>query len=259
MRLTKEYGDMLKSIVAQAKKMAATLPPTGQAGAMEVLTFLNLFGCEGYPAGRSNDFWIGPWLDGGGLPARQHQGVAIIPCFSDDVPPVVPAEAPGVLQGQLLFTDQVVILYNVNRWSLAELALVLLHEVRHARHRLGPKLGSLMPLDVSEDVHETSTWIFTLNVLVAWGGELWDAAVQREINWLYEHDIKSEQGHILIAPSHQYWPEFDQVFGPAANDEVRQARQRLAALQANMVYWPRLNTSLTAEQVCHTLVRYHYR
>lgn len=252
-----EYRDLLKRIIAQAEQMVSFLPTINAVSRTEVIDFLKQYGCEGYPTNQVADFSIGPWLTRVGRPNTQHEGVTIIPCFSDDVPPVKLSDSFGL--GQCLHTDQVILLYNVDHWSLAELALILLHEGRHARHRIGPRLAKLSPLDNDENLHETNTWLFMLNILVAWGGTVWNAAVQHEMAWLAKQRFSSDHpGKIIYDASNQYWPELDQLFGVTRYDQARQLRQRLVSLQANMLYWPQQDTSLCAEGVCHSLVHYFY-
>lgn len=260
MHTVPEYTRLLKEMIVQAEQMANCLPPGHALDGWEVISFLKNYGCEGYPVGRKRDFGIGPWLGRAGMPTTRHEGVTIIPCFSDDVPPVeLPTTTGSVMPGECLYTDQLILLYNVDHWSLAERALALLHESRHARHRIGPKLAHLLPLDRVDSLHETNTWLFTLNVLVAWGGSAWKAAVQREVTWLTEQKLVPQQpGQILYAASHHYWPELDSVFGPTPHEEVKQVRQQWVAIQANMRYWPRQNPSFLPEQICHSVVSRWY-
>lgn len=250
-----EYRTLLHAVLARAEQIVACLPVAHRSEAAEVLGFLKTYGCEGYPSGRAKDFSIGPWIVRGGMPKRQHEGVTIILCFSDDVRPVeLPPHSQSVIPGDCFHTDQVICLYNADHWSLTELALTALHEGRHARHRIGPTLAGLPPLDHA-DVHETNTWMFMLNALGFWGGTALDAAVQQEITWLGRQPLAPEHpGQITFAESRCYWPELDQVFGPVQHADARTLRQRLVSVLANMLYWPRRDSSLSAEQVCHSLV-----
>lgn len=257
MHTVSEYSDLLRVVLAQAEQMTARFPPIHRKESNEVLSFLKTYGCEGYPTNREKDFNIGPWLAQQGTPSTQRNGIAIVPCFSDDVPPATPSSS--CIFGQCFHTDQVVILYDVDYWSHAELALFLLHEGRHARHRIGPRLAQLPPLDQTNDLHETNTWIFTLNILTAWGGKTWDAAVQREIAWLMQQNPKTDRpGQILCHQSPYYWPELDQVFGPTCHESVHLVRRSIVSLQANMMYWSQRDSTLKPEQVCHSLVKHFY-
>lgn len=259
MRDMKEYHTLLRAILAHAEQITACVPPEHRADATEVLAFLNTFGCEGYPSGRPKHFSIGPWISREGMPTRQYDGLTIVPCFSNDVPPFAPPPRnQSVAPGCSFYTDQVVLLYNVDHWSLTELALTALHEGRHARHRIGPTLAGLLPLDQA-DTHETNTWLFVLNALMSWAGAAWDAAVRNEVAWLDRQPLAPEHpGQILYVESRRYWPELDRVFGPTQYADARTVRQRLTSLQANMQYWSRRDPSVSPEQVCHSLVsRFH--
>lgn len=260
MHAVQEYSRLLKAVLVQAEKMIACLPPVYAFDRREVISFLKNYGCEGYPVGRLVDFNVGLWLARAGIPAAQHEGVVIVPCFSDDVPPVELSNATDwVLPGECFYTDQAILLYNVDHWSLAELALTLLHEGRHARHRIGPKLAHLLPLDRVDKLHETNTWLFTLNVLVAWGGAAWRAVVEREIAWLTgQRLVPKKAGQILYTASYQYWPEMDKVFGLAKYEQMKHVRQKFASLQANMEYWAQQNSSFRFEEICHTIVSHWY-
>lgn len=257
-----EYRKLLRAILAQAEQITMCLPPEQHAEATSVLDFLKAFGCAGYPTGRTKDFSIGQWIFRKGKPTRQRDGLTIVPCFHDDVPPIEPPpHSQLIVPGACFYSDQTILLYNVDHWSLVELALTTLHEGRHARHRIGPTLlAGLPPLDHA-DVHETNTWLFMLNALCFWGDAAWDAAVQQERKWLERQPLVSERpDQILFTESGHYWPELDQVFGPTPYADARTLRQRLASVCAHMLYWPRRHPALSPEQVCHSLLRcFHTR
>lgn len=260
MHAAEEYHNLLRAILAQAEQITMCLPLKHRAEATGVLDFLKAFGCEGYPTGRAKDFSIGPWISRKGIPTRQRDGLTIVPCFHDDVPPVEPPpHSQSVMPGGCFYSDQTILLYNVDHWSLVELALTTLHEGRHARHRIGPTLAGLPPLDRTDKVHETNTWLFMLNALGFWGGAAWDAAVQQERGWLERQRLVSEgPNQLLFAESGRYWPELDQVFGPTLYADAQTVRQRLASVCANMLYWPRRHPELSPEQVCLSLLRCFY-
>lgn len=245
--------------MGQAEIMTACLPPALASAGAEIVDFLKKYGCEGYPADKEGDFTWGAWLGYPGTPGRKHEAVTIIPCFSDDVPPTSRPSKHSVAPGVCLYTDQVIILFDADRWSIAELALTLLHEGRHARHRIGPRLAQLPPLD-PDDVHETNTWLITLNLLATWGTPIWAEAVQQEINWLNSQSLSvSGAGQIVYTHSGQYWSQLDQLFGPTNHLSVRQFRRRLVSFQANMLYWSQLNPVWSPGKVCHALVTHHYQ
>lgn len=256
---TNDYRGVLTAIVQRAEQMVNLLSGENYPAGQAVMEFIRRYGCEGYPADRVGKFTIGPWLGHTGYPVKQSESVTIVPCFSGDVPPAaLPTRGRAVIPGSFLYTDQAIVLYNVDHWSIAELALTLLHEGRHALHRLGPKLANLPPLD-PDDLHDTNTWLFTINLLVAWGGSIWEKAVQQEISWLNCQSLP-----FPIAPptvcvqSGRFWPEIKDLFGESKHLSVRQVRQSLVSLQAHMLYWPQLNSDLKPGQICHSLVTHLY-
>lgn len=255
-----EYSTLLKAVLRQATQMVHSLPAgLHLAAGHDILNFLRSYGCLGYPSGRIGDFHIDQWLTRDGSPADRYDAVTIVPCFSDDLPPVTPSLGMDVIiPGACYFTDQVILLCNVDHWSVPELALTLLHEERHARHRIGPKIAGLPPLD-QDETHEANTWLFTLNVLNVWGGKTWFAAVEQEVAWLKQQPLDPDHaGQLKYASSQHYWPELDQLFGVSQYSHVREVRQVLVALTANTVYWSK-RASLPPEQVCHSLVTHFYK
>lgn len=253
-----EYAALLQKVLTQAETMTNCLPEKHAPQAIDVLGFIKQFGCHGMPSDEPGVFLDGSWLTGHGRPARQYFGITIVPCFSDDVSPVaVPDPERYVAPGNCLTKEQAIFLHNVDHWSVPELALTLLHEARHARHRIGPRLAGLTPLD-SDEIHETNTWLFTLNVLAAWGGSQWSAAVRQEITWLEEQGLAAPATRVVFAGSGHYWPEFDSVFGLTNHKSVRMFRQRLGNLQANMEYWSQ-QKGIPPESLCHAVVSSLYK
>ncbi len=254
-----EYHDLLQNIIVQAKKMVDCLSSSRVIDGYEVINFLHDYGCEGHPSDQVATFKIGPKFDQSGTPLRQSDAITIVPCFSDDIPPAeLPDQSKSVNPASFMYSDQVIVLYNVDHWSLPELALSLLHEGRHARHRLGLKLANLSPLD-KEDFHETNTWLFILDVLVAWGGSSWQKAVQKEVWWLKKQRLKSTKGKIVYADSGQYRPELDDLFGTTKHQEVQFTRQQLLSLFANMQHWSHgRNSTLSEMEICHALIKLSY-
>lgn len=256
-----EYKRLIRDVVWQADEMTARLSPESLPEGVEVLNFLRRFGCEGFPCDCVDRFDIGPWISRSGHPQHQHEGFAVVPCFSDDVPPIAPYEDDaGGVSGRCLYTDHAVVLYNVDRGSLVEVALVLLHEARHARHRIGPKVMQLAPLDPTLEVHETNTWIFTLNLLRGWGGEAWQQAVQCEVSWIMRHpELTATESatEIRYVASHEYWPELDVVFGKAPHESAHRVRRSLVALHANILYWSHKNPLFIPQLVCHSIIAHH--
>jgi len=254
-----EYSSLLKDVIAMAKRMIACLPSSQADKGKECLSFLEAFGYEGYPGSGGGNFHIGSFVVGTRKPGAQKEGIAIILCFSDNVSLVPPEGNKSVTPGQLLRGSQALVLHDVDHWSLSELALTLLHEARHARHRLGPKMAKLEPLDSNDDLHETNTWLFIANILVMWGKEIWEKAVSQEITWLESRNLEQPRpGHIACDESAQDWPELERLFGASEFAEVRRFRRALVSLQANMRYWSERDKTLNPESICHSLVKCYY-
>lgn len=253
-----EYHDLLDKILRQADQMVARLPRSDRVGGREILNFLRNFSCRGYPGEKVGDYKVGPWLYREGMPGSPSDAVTICPCFSDDVSPAKIPDAENIIcPGQCY--GQMILLYQVDQWSIVELALCLLHESRHARHRLGPKLAGLAPLDHG-DLHETNTWMFMLKVLAAWGGEVWETVVQHGVDWLTQQPLTPKRaGQIVFAlASPPYWRELDQIFGQTQHEDVREARQELVSVQAHIDYWSARNPKLTPEQILGFQISHMY-
>ncbi|HSX25046.1 MAG TPA: hypothetical protein VLG69_03720 [Candidatus Andersenbacteria bacterium] len=221
--------------------------------------FLKKHACYGFPSDKAPGFGIGPWIWKQGAPAKQSDGITIIPCFSDDKSPD-PSKATekDILPGRIFYTDQAIILYDIDRWTNIEMAITLLHEARHTRHRLGGKLASLPPLD-KEEFHEGNTWLFMLALLNAWGKENWRDAVKQEVAWLGKQLLHgSDSSKIMYHQSSNDWPGLSLVFGEAKHNNAGTLRRKLVSLQANMDYWSDRFGSLSPEQVCHTIMVGHF-
>lgn len=255
-----EYSELLKQIVDKAAQMVSHLSDIPFEHGKEILYFIKHYGCEGYPSDKERDFFIGPWIGRPDTPIEQHQGVAIIPYFSDDKPLTELVkemrEKGQIALGHCLYADQVIGLTNVDHWSLTELALALLHEGRHARHRIGPKIGNLPPLDENGEWHETYTWMFVLSTLADYKNKEWVAAVQKEVDWLESQNPRSPSNQIEYMISQHYWPELEQVFGPAKHETAKIARRYMASMQAHMIYWPRRNQNFRPANICRAIINH---
>lgn len=255
-----EYSNLLKAVLQQATQMVHALPAGYHlAAGHDILNFLRYWGCEGYPSDQVGQFTLGPWLTRPGQPAQQHEAITIIPCFSDDIPPMAqPTGKDAIFPGVYSRGAQIILLYDAEQWSLPEVALTVLHEGRHARHRIGPHLIGLPPLDQNES-HEANTWLFTLNVLNAWGGKTWAVAVEQESAWLQQQSLQpGRAGQLKYAGSKHDWPELDQLFGVSRHARVSEVRRTLVTLSANIVYWSQ-RLRLPPEQVCYSLVTHFYK
>jgi hypothetical protein len=187
-----DYVHVISATIAHLQKMIGLLPTPNQKPFQEILDFLLKFGCYGYPGSNGKDFQTGSYITQNKAPLHALDVITIVPCFSNDVKIAVPPEAdPSTLTAVFFKTDQVIALYDTNHWSQTELALFLFHEARHARHRIGPKLANLPPLE-PDAIHEINTWITMLNLLAVWGGKNWKFAIQQEISWLKQQHFEPE-------------------------------------------------------------------
>lgn len=260
-----QYQHVLKMVLAHAEMIATDITTLNKedtpvaAECRSILKFIRDWGCFGFPFSEEGDFSIGPWLYRSGMPESQKEAVVIVPCFSEDAKIGLPDEWQNdTVPGLLLPNSNVIALYDVNQWSFGELALTLFHESRHARQRLGSALANLPPLD-TETTHETNTWLFIIGILQEWGKEQWQYAVDREIEWLTENSPDPESGQLVFGMSRQSWMELRSLFGILDNKDKLTFRQRLVALSANMTYWPHVITSLTPEQVAHSIISHFYK
>lgn len=258
MHTIQEYRDLLNRIFVQAGGMVNCLPSAFASSGSEVLEFLKQYGYEGFPTTQAGKFYAGSWLNRPGRPNNQHEGVIVIPFFSDDA---LPPTFIGLQNFAEFFPhNQSIVLLNVDHWSVPELAMFLLHEMRHARHLIGPKIAGLSPLDQSNEKHEGYTWIFIMNVLIAWGGSVWRSAVQKEFDWLSRQDFGVvPPGEIIYRSSKIYRDDLDDLFGSTSHDTVRRFRNQLVSINAHMEYWPRKNPAINREGVCGCLVSQIYK
>ena len=257
-----EYSEYLKKIFHQMNEMASCFPTPLREESNEVSLFARAYACYGYPGDAVGDFELGSWIFRSGNPAKQHNAISIIPCFSDDVLPVTLPQDGKVDFGKSIASAQIIILFSVDQMSVVDAAWTLFHELRHARHRLGAKLAGLLPLDISEEVHEGNTWMFCMDILAAWGGELWERAISREVDWLRKQRFAPlPANEFMYHQSGVYWPELDELFGPCSNANTRLMRQKLLSLPACATYWTTGDAPvLSYEQVFYSLVvNYFYK
>lgn len=257
---TNDYYALLDQIIDKAVEMVGCLPPAHRPSGTDILDFLRRYSCRGWPTGRVGEFTIGHRLNGQARQGDQYDVLTVITCFQDDVKPLQrPSDSAWITPGTFSKKNQVILLFEVDCWSLPELALFLLHEGRHARHRLGSKLAQLPPLDL-EELHESNTWMVTINTLAAWGGEIWERAVGWEVDWLRCSSLPQISAkQIAYQSSQTNWPELDLIFGSTSYEPARRLRQELLAVQANMIYWSEQNPTLRPEQICHSIVSHLYR
>lgn len=257
MRDRQEYWNLLQQVLTMAHGMVNCLPPENNSQGREILRFLNEYAYIGFATG-AGSFDVGRFIDRQAFPGKQCDGISIILCFSDDTPPFpIPREANVFKAGVFLRMDQAIILYNVDHWSIPELALTLLHEGRHARHRLGGSLATLPPLDQDDTFHEENTLSFHLYVLSVWAKERWTTVVNHGIRWLASQPLISlNENEILYQEVEEYCSELDVIFGEPLHENARLLRQVLMSIEANTHYWASRCPMLKIEQVFHAIASY---
>jgi hypothetical protein len=252
-----EYNRFYDVCWAKAHFLSHKLEEQGITTGKAVLDFLTKHGYRGIVTSRVGEFGIGRWLTRPGKPAQQKEGVAWLMYMDDDK---LPAGQSGTAMeaGAFNRTNQMICMFDVNIWSPMELAIFFLHQGYHAYHRLSFALDKAFTFE-NEEQHETNNWLFNLNLMQVGGGEAWQRVVQHELKWIEQtRTIKPEVqiGKINFSLSHQYWPEFDIVFGDNLNPKVRACRSFMAALQAHMVYYSKKGYS--PEVVCHSIISHEY-
>jgi hypothetical protein len=253
-----EYEPYYDQCLKQALILVKKLSEAGDMDGLEILRFLQKYCYVGLPAGQLGKFDIHPWVARSGLPTHQEEGLAWIMCFGDDVAPVQRPQTSAFKLGSFHRKAQAIVIFDIDQWSPLELALVWLHEGRHARQRLGPLLQNL-PLLEPEESHETNTWTFTLNILDVIGGQSWGGAVKKEMEWIAQHvEIPDGPTGIVFDTSGIYWPELDEVFEQTASQSVQEVRRQLLSIRAHIEYWCQAKR-LRQQDVCHALVRAFYQ
>ena len=237
---TQVYGQKLDEVFGQADIIARALAKCGSFEFIEVLSFMRLFGFLATPV-KQNEFTVRNWLCRKDVPQTHMDGLAIIPCLSSDIPPTPPRKSQRhVHAGTFFRSTQMIILYDFDLWTPFELATTLLHEGRHARHRLGPTFTTLGPLDSNEEVHEVNCWLSMLNGIEAAGGNNWREACAKEYRAIEHFELgQPEATAFPFLESGLYWAELDHVFGPRIHPQAEEIRKALVSLRANMIYWPK--------------------
>ena len=248
------HAQILDKVIGEADAIARALARLGSFEFVEVMAFLRLFGFLGTPVGQ-NEFTVRNWICRQGFPKQQTDGLAIIPCRSTDTPPFPMSQGDKFIQaGSFSKSTQILLLYDVDLWTPFEVATTLLHEGRHARHRLGHTFTTLGPLDSNEEVHEMNCWLAMLNGIEAAGGNAWREACAKEHHAIERLEVEqSEPTAFPFLESGTYWAELDQVFGQRVHPRAEDVRKALVSLRANMLYWPR-RMEISPEQTVASIV-----
>lgn len=150
------------------------------------------------------------------------------------------------------------VLTDADFYTPMDHAIILLHEARHVRHRLGMRFAGLSPLE-ADDVHETQCWAFALRILDCIGGAHWSMAVEREMEWLVERlDVRLlSPSAPYFAMSNQYHPALEFLFGSALHDRARQTRNLLVSFAARLRLAKERECSV--DETLHNTVTAYYR
>ncbi|MAF80640.1 hypothetical protein CL628_01360 [bacterium] len=255
-----EYMTQVNRMFNSANRLADAIVSHDRGKARGIMEFMVQHGYMGIPGTTAGRFNLGCWLAASrpGAPNQQAEGIAVIPCFSDDIPPVKrPQTTTGYQWGGCYSrTAQAITIFDTERLTDTEIGLLLLHEGAHARHRTRDIAG-LPPLD-PDDIHETNTWAMMLNCVTAIGGDAWSTAIAKEIRWLEAQNPDQPRPRaITYTWGSPYCLELDAVFGPVLHSSIKRFRQELLATAGNMLYWES-RTRLGAEDILHSIVTAHY-
>jgi len=246
MHSNEERSSVLSTILQTARGIALHDPScsAGQA-AWEYLQFCTRHGYVGFPTDSPEGFSVGGYLRPGrsGSPTTSEEAqraLGIIVCFSDEVMPCNPMRkttldgAEVMESGYVSPTNRILVIGYADWHTSVELALKLLHEARHARQYFGIQFENLPVLDPDE-VHESRTWKYELDLLDACGGHVWQQAVAQELILLTDrYALRGRSpGEKYFAMSGQTYPALDQLFGSPVRPAGGAERNLLVAMRAN--------------------------
>ncbi len=232
----REYINYYNGILSTAEDIAREYEQrTSSSDAIDYFNFLWKHGYTCIPTDEQGSFGSSGWLNhtrrdplmSGATGVKKGIGV-ILSVHGDNGSKFLPEvripqpNAADIVAGAaghaLCDKEQLVIVGDIDFRPHRESAVILLHETRHLRNRLGPLFENLPALEPSE-THEACTWDFNLNLLDAIGGDPWQRAIERELAWLRKQ-VHSRPGWLkeeYWATSSQIPPELIQVFGPLSN------------------------------------------
>lgn len=246
MRSTEERAAVLLTIMQTARQIAQYDPSSaaGQA-AWEYLQFCVRHGYIGFPTDSHERFSVGGYLLPGRLGSpttleEAQRSLGIIVCFSDEAMPCNPLRKTTtdgtevMVGGYVSPTNHILVIGYADWHTSVELALKLLHEARHARQRFGNQFANLPVLDPDE-FHESRTWKYELDLLDAYGGQVWQQAVDQELTLLTDrYTLRGRSpGEKYFAMSGQTYPALDQLFGAPIRPAAGGERNLLVAMRAN--------------------------
>lgn len=244
MHSDQEYRGVLGRMLQIAQRIAEQVEREAKdTEAREILRFCIRHGYIGYPLSQEGitcGGWLVPGKHGGPTTEEAEHALAIVVCFEGDPIPSV-GDAAIRQKGTLTISrggfvsqeNRLLVITSVNRFSSLDLAMVFLHEARHARDHFGERFEGLAPLD-PPDLHEVRTWEFALRVLDICGGEPWHDAVRLEAErLLVQLTIAGRKpGNRWFGMSNIYDDRLDRLFGPSPHPAASQQRNLLVAVRA---------------------------
>ena len=259
MSQSSRYVTLLESVWDAAMQIAQQSNVQGYHEGLAVMRFLTDYGAIAYPPETpAAGFTIGEWIASSkhGAPQRQNDAVSIMLCMHNDVKPTGYESA---ICGCFNKTAQLIMMFDANLFSPLDLALMLLHEGYHARHRLGLQLAGIKPTD-TEESHETNTWTFVYNILISGMGKAWSSLITQDIQDIPRRlagEKPKKPGQFLFSPIETYPATLMHTVFPATqHDIVQRFRMILVEARSNAVYWAE-QTSMPQEQIMGSIIKNH--
>lgn len=248
MHSDEERSALCKVMFDTARKIALHAPSckAGKDG-WEYLQFCVRHGYYCFPTDTPGNILAGTYLQPGraGYPTTLEEikgSLGIIVCFSDEIMPCNPLRkttadgAKIICSGYVSQSNRLLGIGDIDLYTPVDLALTLLHEVRHARQYFGNEFENLPPLD-PEEFHESRTWKSVLDLLDACGGKIWQQAVSLESGLLINSYARRQRcpGDNYFAWSGERYPKLDQIFGAPKTERSGSNRSLLVAMRANFL------------------------
>lgn len=253
------YTTLFEHVWSEAMQLVLRSKADGYHEGIAVMRFLSDHGAMAYPPETpTTGYNIGQWISSSkqGSPQRQSDAISIMLCMRNDTRPAGYEWAVG---GCFNKTAQLIMMFDANLFSPFDLALMLLHEGYHARHRLGFQLAGITPTDTEEN-HETNTWTFVYNVLISGKGKAWPTLIDKDIQDISTR-LKGQKtkkpGQLLFSPIETYPATLmHTVFTPTQHDVVQRFRMVLVEAMSNTVYWAE-KTGMSQEQIMGSIIKNH--
>lgn len=248
MHSVEERCAMLSNILNTAKTIIQHAPINpANMEAWEHLRFCIRHGYIGFPTESHAQFATGNYLQPGRSErptnmTEVQNALGLIVCFSEEKMPCKPRreeKSDGVIVAQSAYVspkDKILVLGYADWYNSFSLAITFLHEARHARHHFGSQFENLSPLD-PEELHESRTWKYQLDILDAYGGNMWMEAAKNEANLLKQRYTSRGRspGEKYFAMSGEEHPTLTQAFGTPSSLHDFQDWHLLLAMRANFL------------------------